>query len=147
MGPRPCCRSATHATGECRALVVGSCAHTIPTLDRCCGCSVRAREVTRLATNEERAQMSTTAGPPPELRYRHPIRVRASARRAWRSRGFVAALVERNFRARYKKSLLGPLWALVVPLGYVLVFSVVFNGVTKVATGGVPYPLFSYVAL
>jgi len=85
--------------------------------------------------------------PPPELRYRRPGNVRTFAVEAWRSRGFVAALVERSLRARYKKSLLGPTWAICVPVSYVVVFSVFFHGIAKIATKGVPYPLFAYTAL
>lgn len=46
---------------------------------------------------------------------------------AWRSRGFIAGSVLREFSVRYRSSLLGTGWALVNPLAMVLVYLVVFS--------------------
>jgi ABC-2 type transport system permease protein/lipopolysaccharide transport system permease protein len=43
--------------------------------------------------------------------------------------------------------MLGVGWALVTPLVMMVAFSLVFNRVTKVDTGGAPYQLFSYLGL
>lgn len=48
-------------------------------------------------------------------------------RAAWRSRGFIAGSVRREFSVRYRSSLLGAAWALINPLAMVLVYLVVFS--------------------
>lgn len=53
----------------------------------------------------------------------------------------------REIRIRYKHSLLGAGWAILQPLALMLVFTVVFSYLLDVPTGGVPYPLFTLVAL
>lgn len=56
-------------------------------------------------------------------------------------------LTFREIKARYKQSILGYGWAILVPLLNLLVLSVVFSYVFRVPTGGVPYPIFLFVAL
>ena len=56
-------------------------------------------------------------------------------------------LTFREIKARYKQSVLGYAWAILVPLLNLLVLSIVFSRVFKVPTGGVPYPIFLFVAL
>ncbi len=85
--------------------------------------------------------------PPPELRYRRPLELGRSLRVLWRSRELVVTLTEREIRARYKSATLGVAWAVVNPLLLMLVFTVFVNRVVDVDTGGVPYALFTYVAL
>ncbi len=87
------------------------------------------------------------ATPPPELRYRRKMRFGVFLRSAWRSRSLVRALAERELRARYKQAFLGFAWAFIGPLGYVIAFTLFFNRVADIETQGVPYVLFSYVAL
>ncbi|MEI9813679.1 MAG: ABC transporter permease [Acidobacteriota bacterium] len=53
----------------------------------------------------------------------------------------------RQIRARYQQSLLGWLWAVAQPVAQVAIFSLVFTKIIPVDTGGVPYVLFSYVAI
>jgi ABC-type polysaccharide/polyol phosphate export permease len=95
--------------------------------------------------------MSTEAladqGPPPELRFRRRVRPWSAIRELWRARELVRSLAERDLRARYKQAILGFAWAVITPLVLMVVFTVVFTRVAKVDTGGVPYPLFSYVGL
>lgn len=56
-------------------------------------------------------------------------------------------LVFREIKARYKQSVLGYAWAILVPLLNLLVLSTVFSYVFKVPTNNVPYPIFLFVAL
>ncbi len=56
-------------------------------------------------------------------------------------------LTFREIKARYKQSVLGYAWAILVPLINLLVLSVVFSKVFRVPTNGVPYPVFLFVAL
>jgi ABC-2 type transport system permease protein/lipopolysaccharide transport system permease protein len=85
--------------------------------------------------------------PPPELRFRRRVRLGASLRELWRARELVFSLAERDLRARYKQAVLGFSWAVVTPLLLMVAFSLIFPRVAKIDTGGVPYPLFSYLGL
>ncbi|TSC66540.1 MAG: ABC-transporter involved in LPS biosynthesis Wzm [Microgenomates group bacterium Gr01-1014_80] len=56
-------------------------------------------------------------------------------------------LTFREIKARYKQSVLGYAWAILVPLLNLLVLSIVFSYVFRVPTGNIPYPIFLFVAL
>ena len=56
-------------------------------------------------------------------------------------------LIKREIKARYKQSLLGYAWVILVPLLNLLVLTVVFSYFIRVPTGGTPYPIFLFVAL
>ena len=85
--------------------------------------------------------------PPAELRFRRRIRVGASLRELWLSRELIRSLAERDLRARYNQAFLGFAWAILTPVALMVVFTVFFQGVAKIDTGGVPYALFAYVGL
>jgi lipopolysaccharide transport system permease protein len=53
----------------------------------------------------------------------------------------------RIIRARYQQSLLGGLWAIIVPAASTIIFSVIFTLFVPVNTGGTPYIVFSYAAM
>ncbi|MBF0611227.1 MAG: ABC transporter permease [Magnetococcales bacterium] len=55
-------------------------------------------------------------------------------------------LVERDFKGLYRRALLGPFWAILQPVAYVVLFSYL-RGVFDITTSGVPYPLFAFCAL
>jgi len=56
------------------------------------------------------------------------------------------ALVVRDFRGRYRRSLLGIWWVFLQPIFYLVVFNVI-KGAFEVRTNGVPYVIFAYSAL
>lgn len=56
------------------------------------------------------------------------------------------ALTYRNIMSRYRKSILGPFWALIQPIAYMLVFTFL-RGVTEFSDEGIPYPIFTFAAL
>ena len=87
------------------------------------------------------------AEPPPELRFRRRIRLVPAIREVWRSRELIRTLAERQLRARYKQAVLGFGWAILTPLVLMVVFTVFFQPVADVDTGGVPYPLFAYLGI
>ena len=68
-------------------------------------------------------------------------------------RRFVELLVSlawRDVRVRYKQSLLGVAWAVLLPLTMMLVFTFVFTRAVRVVEGldaSVPYPLYAYTGL
>jgi len=56
-------------------------------------------------------------------------------------------LVWRDVKVLYKQTVLGFGWAILRPVFSMIVFSVVFGRLAKMPSDGIPYPLFSYVAL
>lgn len=90
---------------------------------------------------------SVPSAPPPELRYKRPIRLGRVLRELWQGRGLARALAERELRARYKQTFLGFAWAIITPVALMLVFNVFFEKVADVDTNGAPYLLFSYLGL
>lgn len=87
------------------------------------------------------------AAPPPELLFHRRVGFRAGVAEVWRSRELVRTLAEREIRARYKQALLGFSWAVITPLVLMVVFTLFVRRVADVDTGGVPYPLFTYLGL
>ena len=63
----------------------------------------------------------------------------------WRYRDLLVLLVHRDFVAKYKQTILGPAWFVVQPLLTTIVFSVVFGGIAKIPTDGLP-PMLFYLA-
>jgi ABC-2 type transport system permease protein/lipopolysaccharide transport system permease protein len=92
-------------------------------------------------------EVEAIASPAKELRYKRRVRLGASLQELWRARELVRALAERQLRARYKQALLGFAWAVIPPLIMMVVLSFFVQRVVDVQTRGIPYPLFSYVAL
>ena len=73
--------------------------------------------------------------------------VELDLRELWRYRELLYFLTWRDLKVRYKQTLLGLGWAVLVPLFQMVVFTLFFNHVAKVGSQGLPYPLFSYAAL
>ena len=63
-------------------------------------------------------------------------------REIWRYRDLVTLFVKRNIIVQYKQTILGPLWFLIQPVLTVLMNMVVFGGIAKMSTDGIPQPLF-----
>lgn len=60
----------------------------------------------------------------------------------WGYRDLLFLLVRRDFVAKYRQTVLGPIWFLLQPLMMTLVFTVVFGRVVKVPSDGLPHTLF-----
>ena len=60
----------------------------------------------------------------------------------WRYRDLMMLFVKRNIITQYKQTVLGPLWFLVQPLMTTVMYMVVFGGIAKISTDGLPQPLF-----
>ena len=56
-------------------------------------------------------------------------------------------LVWRDIKVLYAQTILGFSWAILNPVVQIIIFSVIFGAVAKVPTGGIPYVLFSTVAI
>ena len=68
-------------------------------------------------------------------------------RELWKYRELSFFLVWREIKGRYAQSILGVGWAVIQPVAYMIVFSVVFGNLLDVDSDGVPYAVFSYTAL
>lgn len=64
--------------------------------------------------------------------------------RTWRFRGLVRALAERDLRARYTGSVLGPLWLILQPLAMILIYTLVFSQVMHARLPGEHTSGFAY---
>jgi ABC-type polysaccharide/polyol phosphate export permease len=93
------------------------------------------------------AHFATVHGPPQELIYKRLVRPWAMLRELWGARELVIALTERELRARYKQTKLGFAWSVLTPIMLMVVFSLFFQRAADIDTRGVPYALYTYVAL
>lgn len=57
-------------------------------------------------------------------------------RAVWQYRGFVSAMVAREFRARYLQSLFGSAWALLTPAAMIAIYTVIFAQVMRARLPG-----------
>ena len=53
-------------------------------------------------------------------------------------------LVARDIKVRYKQTVLGGLWAIMLPLFLTIVFTFFFGMLAKLPSDGIPYPLFYF---
>lgn len=91
-------------------------------------------------------QASHAAGTAPALPL---VTIEARSRRRfleigeiWRYRELLLFLVWRDLKVRYKQTALGVAWALIQPIGLIVVFTFFLHRLSDIGTGAVPYPLF-----
>lgn len=65
----------------------------------------------------------------------------------WEYRELLYFLVWRDVKVRYKQTVLGVAWAILQPFLTMVVFSIFFGRLAGVPSDGIPYPVFTYVAL
>jgi lipopolysaccharide transport system permease protein len=65
----------------------------------------------------------------------------------WRYRDLAGQIALRDITVRYRQTALGGAWAVLQPIGFMVVFSLIFGQVAGVSSNGLPYPLFSLAAL
>ena len=65
----------------------------------------------------------------------------------WRYRDLLTLFVRRDIVATYKQTILGPLWYLIQPLFTSVIFTLVFNNLGNIQTGGVPPFLFNLAGI
>jgi lipopolysaccharide transport system permease protein len=76
-----------------------------------------------------------------------PAKRRLKLRDVFGETSVIRVLATRDFKIKYKQSLLGPLWLVFQPLALLVAFVVAFRGLGDVKTSGVPYAVFSLVGL
>lgn len=60
----------------------------------------------------------------------------------WRYRDLITLFVRRDFVARYKQTILGPLWFVIQPLLTTIIYTIVFGQIAGISTDGLPQMLF-----
>src|SRR3990172_5165546 len=62
-------------------------------------------------------------------------------------RDLIYTLAWRDVSVMYSQTVLGFAWAIIQPLMQIIVFSIIFGKVAKIPTDGIPYLLFSTMAI
>ncbi len=65
----------------------------------------------------------------------------------WEYRELLFFLLWREVNGRYRQMALGPLWIIINPLVSMVLFSILFGTLARLPSDGLPYPIFTYVAL
>ena len=91
-----------------------------------------------------------TTAPAPETIRLEPTRGFSrvlAPRELWRYRDLAGQIALRDITVRYRQTALGGAWAILQPLGFMVVFSLIFGNAAGISSNGLPYPLFSLAAL
>jgi len=65
----------------------------------------------------------------------------------WKFRELLFFLTWRDIKVRYKQTALGAAWAILQPVLTMVVFSIIFGGLARLPSEGIPYPIFTFTAL
>ena len=65
----------------------------------------------------------------------------------WRYRELLFTLAQRDVRVRYKQTVIGVAWAVIRPLGIMLVFTLIFGRIAKLPSEGAPYTLLVFTGM
>jgi lipopolysaccharide transport system permease protein len=76
-----------------------------------------------------------------------PAKRRLKVSQLWREAPVIRVLAARDFKVKYKQSMLGPLWLVFQPVALLVAFFVAFKGLGDVQTSGQPYAVFALVGL
>jgi lipopolysaccharide transport system permease protein len=60
----------------------------------------------------------------------------------WQYRDLFSMFIKRDIVTQYKQTILGPAWYFVQPILTTIMYMVVFGGIAKISTDGLPQPLF-----
>ena len=70
-----------------------------------------------------------------------------SPKELWRYRDLGLQIAIRDVTVRYRQTALGAAWAVLQPVGFMVVFSIFFGNLAGLSSEGLPYPLFALAAL
>jgi lipopolysaccharide transport system permease protein len=70
-----------------------------------------------------------------------------SPRELWRYRDLAFQIAARDITVRYRQTALGAAWAILQPVGFMIVFSIFFGRVAGISSDGIPYAVFSLAGL
>jgi lipopolysaccharide transport system permease protein len=72
----------------------------------------------------------------------NPRRFELGLRDLWGYRDLLVLLVQRDFKAVYKQTILGPIWLFIQPILTSLIFTFIFGEIARIGTDGMPSILF-----
>jgi lipopolysaccharide transport system permease protein len=81
-----------------------------------------------------------------EISSKHKL-IDLNLKEIWRYRDLVILFVKRDITTVYKQTILGPLWYLIQPLFTSVIFTLVFNNLGSISTGGIPPFLFNLAGI
>jgi lipopolysaccharide transport system permease protein len=73
--------------------------------------------------------------------------IREWLKELWQYRELFYFFTWRDVKIRYRQTVLGALWAVLQPFFTMIAFSMLFGGIAKMPTDGIPYPIFYFSAL
>jgi lipopolysaccharide transport system permease protein len=82
----------------------------------------------------------------PVVRVLKPVKRRLKLVDVWHGAQVIQVMAGRDFKVKYKQSLLGPLWLLFQPLALLAAFFIAFRNLANVQPG-IPYSVFALVGL
>lgn len=65
----------------------------------------------------------------------------------WRYRDLAFQIAARDVTVRYRQTALGAAWAILQPVGFMIVFTLFFGRVAGISSDGIPYAVFSLAGL
>src|SRR5208282_4734278 len=65
----------------------------------------------------------------------------------WRYRELFGFLTWRDILLRYKQTVLGLAWSIIRPFLTMIVLTVIFGGIAKLPSQGIPYPILVYAGM
>ncbi len=68
-------------------------------------------------------------------------------REIWEYKELLYFFVWRDFKVKYKQTVIGIAWAIIQPFTTMVIFSIFFGKLAKMPSDGVPYPIFVYTGL
>lgn len=77
-----------------------------------------------------------------ETTIRPPSKISPGLGELWQYRELFYFFTWRDIKVKYKQTYLGIIWALLQPLGMMLIFTFIFSTTLKIGTGPIPYPVF-----
>jgi len=72
----------------------------------------------------------------------HERLLKVNLREVWNYRDLCSLFIKRNITTQFKQTIFGPLWYIIQPVMTVVIYMVVFGGIAKISTDGLPQPLF-----
>ena len=103
-------------------------------------------------TSTQSNQIESAVKPPAALevpveRVIRPAKRRLTLRHLVREASVINVLASRDFKIKYKQSLLGPLWLIFQPLALLAAFVIAFQELADVGSAGIPYVAFAMAGL
>jgi len=78
----------------------------------------------------------------PQTIIKPPSGISLGLRELWQHRELFYFFTWRDVKVKYKQTYLGILWAILQPLGLMVIFTFIFSRTLKITTGTIPYPVF-----